>query len=263
VVEVTSESEFAALVQQSTSVPIVVDLWATWCGPCKQLSPILEKLAGEYGGRFILAKVDVDANRSIAQAFQVQSVPTVVAIVGGRPAPLFQGSAPENQVRAVIEALLAEAAKLGVSGTADPSGALPEPQLPPLHQEAFDAIERGDLDAAKAAYVKALAEAPADAAAKAGLAQVELLQRLQVAEGAPAGEEAADGGLAGVMAAADAAVAMGQPAEGFAQLLAALRAAGPEDKETLRLRLLDLFEVVGASDPSVAKARRELASALF
>jgi putative thioredoxin len=258
VTEIGSEAEFAALVRQSTTVPVLVDLWATWCGPCQQLSPVLEKLAGEYGGRFLLAKVDVDANPGIAAAFQVQSVPTVMALVGGQAMPLFQGAAPEAQIRQVLDALLQAAAQQGVAGTVDPAGAAPaEPPLPPLHQEAFDAIERGDLAAAQAAYTKALAEAPGDAAAKAGLAQVELLLRLEANDGGP------KVGLDAVLAAADAAVAGGDPADGFARLIAALRGAAPDDKEKLRLRLLDLFEVVGAGDPAVAKARRDLASALF
>ena len=121
--------------------PVVVDLWAEWCGPCKQLSPILEKVVIELGGRLVLAKVDVDANPQLAQAFRAQSIPMVVALVGGQPVPLFTGAVPEQQVREVFAQLLQLAAQNGVTGSIDvagdegaPADAEPvEPPLPPLH----------------------------------------------------------------------------------------------------------------------------------
>ena len=129
VVDVTEETFEAAVLQQSMTVPVVLDLWAEWCQPCKTLSPILEGLAAEYGGRFVLAKVDVDANQRIAQAFQVQSIPSVFAVIQGQPLPLFQGALPEPQVRQYIDALLAEAAKAGVAG-----GCHPRPTPRPLQR---------------------------------------------------------------------------------------------------------------------------------
>jgi len=118
VIDVTEETFQTEVIERSQQVPVVVDLWATWCGPCKTLSPILEALAAEYGGRFILAKVDVDAQPRIASAFQVQSIPSVFAIVGGQPMPLFQGALPEPQARQYIEELLKAAEQAGVAGTA-------------------------------------------------------------------------------------------------------------------------------------------------
>jgi putative thioredoxin len=274
VVDVT-EATFGDIVQQSMTVPVVVDLWATWCGPCKQLSPVLEKLAREYDGRILLAKVDVDANPQISQAFAVQSIPTVVAILKGQPVPLFQGAVPEEQVRQVFEELQRVAEANGVTGRVAGAGAgddgdqeageAEEPPLPPLHQEAYDAIERDDLDAAADAYRRALAESPADDLARAGLAQVELLRRtrgvdLNAARAAAAANPTdVDAGLL----AADLDVLGGHVEDAFARLVELVRATSDEDRERARAHLVELFEVVGSDDPRVLAARRALASALF
>lgn len=152
------------MLELSRTVPVVVDLWAEWCGPCKQLSPVIEKVVTELDGRVVLVKVDVDANPQLAQAFRAQSIPMVVGLVGGQPVPLFTGAVPEQQVREVLGQLLQLAAQHGVTGTVpreDGDGAETEPAkapLPPLHAEAFAAIEEGDYARAIAAYEKALAE---------------------------------------------------------------------------------------------------------
>ena len=103
--DATDES-FGEILELSRTVPVVIDLWAEWCGPCKQLSPILEKVITELAGRLVLVKVDVDANPQLAQAFRAQSIPLVVALVGGQPVPLFTGAVPEEQVREVFAQLL-------------------------------------------------------------------------------------------------------------------------------------------------------------
>ncbi len=269
------EAGFDAVLQQSLTVPVVVDLWAEWCGPCKQLSPVLEKLAVEYGGRFVLAKVDVDANPRIAQAFQAQSIPMVVALIKGQPVPMFTGAVPEAQARQVIDELLAVAAQNGVSGTvaveADPDGAQeppPEPPLPPLHAEAAEAFERGDYEAAAGAFTRALNENPADADAKAGLVQAELFARVSaipdavmtgLATAAAEDPSNVDAGLA----VADRDLFGGHVEDAFARLVDLVRVTGGDDRARVRTRLLQLFEVVGSDDPHVAVARTRLASALF
>ena len=271
VVDVTEETFAETVVQQSMTVPVVVDLWAEWCGPCKQLSPVLEKLAGEYEGRLLLAKVDVDANQQIAAAFQVQSIPSVVAVVKGQPVPLFQGAVPEQQVRQVFDELLRVAEANGVNGRVSaPSqpadDAEPEEQpLPPLHQEAYDAIERGDLDAAAQAYQRALVETPGDEMARAGLAQVELLRRTRGADLARAREDAAadPSDVDAALLCADLDVLGGHVEDGFARLVDLVRTTSGEERERVRSRLVELFEVVGTDDPRVLAARRALASALF
>ena len=116
VVEVTEATFQAEVIDRSFQVPVLIDLWADWCQPCKQLSPILERLAAEAGGTWILAKIDVDANPRISQALQVQSIPTVFAAIGGQLVPGFQGALPEPQVREFVDALVKAASQAGLSG---------------------------------------------------------------------------------------------------------------------------------------------------
>lgn len=127
---VTASTFDGLVIQRSMAVPVVLELWATWCEPCKQLSPILEALADEHDGRWVLAKVDVEAETQIAQAFQVQAVPSVFAIVQGQPIPLFQGAHPEAQVRQVIDQLLQVAATAG-GGVGAPSANTQLEDVPP------------------------------------------------------------------------------------------------------------------------------------
>src|SRR5580693_4706037 len=122
VFEVTEETFNEEVVLRSRSAPVIVDLWAEWCGPCKQLSPVLEKLANEAAGAWLLAKVDVDANPRLAQAFQAQSIPMVVAIIGGQMVDAFLGARPEAQIRQWLTQVLAVADQAGVQA-ADGSSA--------------------------------------------------------------------------------------------------------------------------------------------
>jgi putative thioredoxin len=270
VVDVTEADFQQVVVEQSMTVPVVIDLWATWCEPCKQLSPALERLADEYAGQFLLAKVDVDANPRLAQVFQAQSIPMVVAVVKGQPVPLFQGALPEQQVRAYLDELLRVAAANGVTGRLDADAPAEqegdvEAELPPLHQEAYDAIERDDLPAAKAAYELALVQDPADDLARAGLAQVSLLLRTQGADPqqARAAAAAAPSDPRAQLLVADIDLLGGHVEDAFARLVDTVRVTSGEDRELVRAHLVELFEVVGPTDPRVVSARRALTSALF
>lgn len=269
VVDVT-DATFGEILELSRSVPVVVDLWAEWCGPCKQLSPIIEQVTREQAGRVVLAKVDVDANPQIAQAFRAQSIPMVVALIGGQPVPMFTGAVPEEQVREVFAKLLEVAAQNGVTGSVPVGDAEPaeEPQeapLPPLHAEAFAAIETGDYARAISAYQRALAENPGDADAKAGLGQVRLLDRVQGLDLQQVREAAAAAPLdiEAQLRVADLDFAGGHVDDAFARLLELFSAVDTEQRAPVRERLVELFELLGAADPRVASARTRLASLLF
>jgi len=272
VVDVTDET-FQRLVEDSTRYPVVVLLWLPTDEANATLAQTLGTLAAQYQGRFLLGRVDVQAYPAVAAAFQVQGVPTVVAVLQGQPLPLFQGNASVEQIQGVLDQVLAAAEQNGVTGTV-PAGDGTQPEaegepaeepLPPLHQEAYDAIERDDLDAAVAAYTKAIKQDPSDALAKAGLAQVELLQRTSALQ-LQAARDAAAADPSDVDAALDVAdldLSGGKVDDAFGRLIDLVRTTSGDDRERLRKRLVDYFEIVGTQDPRVAAARRALANALY
>ena len=270
VVDVTEETFQAEVLERSLEVPVVVDLWAEWCGPCKQLSPVLERLAEAGRGTWVLAKVDVDANPRIAQAFGVQSIPMVIAVVGGQPLQLFTGALPEPQVRQTIDAMIdqlrdrmpgiaaAEQAAAGVG--AEP---VEEPE-DPRFLAAEDALERGDYAAAEAAYRQVLAVEPANEQATAALAQVRFLARAENADpSAIARADADPSDVDAQLAAADAELADNRVEAAFARLVATVGRTFGDDRDRVREHLVGLFELFPGDDPRVATARRALARALF
>jgi putative thioredoxin len=258
VIEVTEQTFQTEVLERSMHTLVVLDLWADWCGPCKQLSPVLEKLAAEGGGSWVLAKIDVDANPALAQALRVQGIPAVKAVFQGQLAAEFTGAMPESQVRQWLGAL-AEAV-----GRALPQGAdSPEPADPRL-DAAEQALERGDLDEATRRYEEVLAGDPGHPLAATALRQVALLRRISTAR--PDVVRTADANPDDVpaqLAAADVQLATGDVAGGLSRLVDLVRRSNGEQRDAARARLVELFAVVGESDPRVSKARRDLARALF
>ena len=268
VFEVTEETFNTDVVLRSRTTPVIVDLWAEWCGPCKQLSPVLEKLANEAAGAWVLAKVDVDANPRLAQAFQAQSIPMVVAVVGGQMVDAFLGAMPEAQVSQWLTQILAVADQIGVQGGEPPAegddGEAVD-DLPPALAAARDAMETGDLDAAARALEKALVDAPADPLAKSWLAQVNLMRRVSSVDPATASREAAASpdDIAAQLLMADFQMASGDAEQAFDRVLGVIKRTSGAERNTARLHLLDLFEVLPPNDDRVKKARTQLTLLLF
>jgi putative thioredoxin len=263
VIDVTEATFQAAVIDRSFQVPVLMDLWADWCQPCKQLSPILERLANEAAGQWVLAKVDTEANPRIAQALQVQSIPTVYAVIGGQLVPGFQGALPEPQVREFVAAVLQAAEQANLTG---PGGAMPPAEVPddPRFDAAEQALAQGDYDTAAKNYQSILDAEPGNTDAAVALRQIALLQRVDKLD--PASVAKADANPDDVgrqLAAADYALSAGDVDGAFARLLATLRRVRGDERDTVRDRLVEYFEILGPDDPRVAPARRALASALF
>jgi putative thioredoxin len=282
IIDVTDETFNTEVVARSRTVPVIMDLWADWCGPCKQLSPVLEKLALEANGAFVLAKVDVDANPQLSAALQVQSIPMVVAIVAGQVADGFLGALPEAQVREWLGQVMQVAEQLGLqpgaptAASADGQGAADEAQPRgaagpvdsgpgAMFAEAQEAMERGDLDAAAAAFHKVLDANPGDPVATMGLGQVGLIRRVETYDQAASRREAAsrpDNAEAQARV-ADIELAMGQIEDAFQRLLNTIKRTSGDERDKARKHLVSLFEIFPPRDPRVAKARSALSSLLF
>ena len=299
VIEVSEETFNTDVVERSRTVPIIMDLWAEWCGPCKQLSPVLEKLAAEAAGQWILAKVDVDANPQLSAALQVQSIPMVVAVLGGQLVDGFLGAMPEAQVRQWISQVLAVAEKMGMQLTAPaaadetdedaadddafaasavpagagPAGAVPAgpggrpdgPPVPAAYAEARAAMERGDLDGAAQAFEQELKQSPADPVAKTGLAQVNLIRRVSSYDQAQVRKAAAEhpDDVEAQSKVADIDLASGRIDEAFDRLLGVVRRTSGDERDKARVHLVSLFEILPPRDPHVNRARSTLSSLLF
>lgn len=266
IVQQVTDATFSVVLDLSSVVPVIVEFFGAGIQP--SLAPIVES----YGGRLALATIDGAANPQLAQAFQVQEVPTVAAVVGGRPLQLFTGMMPETELRKVLDQVLELAAQNGVTGTlpgveaGDGEAAEPEEEpLPPLHQEAYDAIIASDFPAAIKAYETAIAQNPRDQLAVAGLAQVSLLARLAGTAADAVRSSAASNptDLDAQLAVADLDVSGGHLDDAFSRLLDLFPTLDAAGKNTVRTRLLEFFEIAGAEDPRVVVARRRLTGLLY
>ncbi|WP_254811649.1 tetratricopeptide repeat protein [Streptomyces cavourensis] len=262
------------VLQRSAEVPVVIDFWAEWCEPCKQLGPLLERLAVEYNGRFLLAKVDVDANQMLMQQFGIQGIPAVFAVVAGQALPLFQGAAPEAQIRETLDQLIQVGEqRFGLTGIAvDPTASaeaapaeVPAGPYDALLEAAASALDANDFGGAVQAYKNVLTDDPGNPEAKLGLAQAELLGRVQSMDPAAVRKDAAEkpDDVDAQIAAADLDLVGGHVEDAFGRLVEAVRRTTGDERNTARLRLLELFEVIGPEDPRVTAARTALARVLF
>ncbi|AYV30015.1 Thioredoxin C-1 [Streptomyces sp. ADI95-16] len=265
------------VLQLSNEVPVVLDFWAEWCEPCKQLSPLLERLTVEAAGRVVLAKIDVDANQMLMQQFGIQGIPAVFAVVAGQVLPLFQGVVPEQQIRETLAQLVQVAEERfgliglqvdpGAEGAPAAAGAAAPPAGPydALLEAAVVALDAGDLGGAVQAYKNVLADDPANMEAKLGLAQAELLSRVQHVNPQAVREAAAANPRdpQAQIAAADLDLVGGHVEDAFGRLVDTVRVTAGDERDAVRVRLLELFEVIGADDPRVSAARTALARVLF
>jgi putative thioredoxin len=274
VVEVDASNLQEAL-GRTLHVAGVLVLWGSAYSATRELLDTVVKVAASLEGRVLVLSADLSRSPELLQAFQpllVQafgqpSVPATFGLLQGQPVPLFPGIQPESEVRAVIDQLLQAAVQNGITGRVElePVPGAETDELPPLHEEAFDAIERGDLAGAAAAYERALAENPKDHDAELGLAQVHLMQRTQGVDVAAARAAAAadphDVEAAALVADLD--VLGGHVEDAFTRLLDLVRATAGDDRDRARTHLLELFAVVGNHDERVRKGRTALMSALF
>jgi putative thioredoxin len=243
-----SEADFQQVViEGSKATPVVVDFWAEWCQPCKTLGPLLEKVTNEAEGSVRLAKVDVDANPRLAQAFGVQGIPMVIAFKDGRPVSQFTGAVPEAAVRQFIGQLTPPVVDEGV-----------------LAAEAL--ADNGDLAGAEAALTQLLAEQPTNLDAGLSLATllldrgasreaIEVLTRLSQTPDVKrllAAARLLDGGE----------VDLADPEAALPRLLEMVQEGG-DGREKARLQMIDLFDVLGPEHPVTLEYRRRLANALF
>jgi putative thioredoxin len=264
-----TDQNFGQFIDLSNRVPVLVDLFSARADASTALSPVLEKIVRRLGGRLVLVRVDVDANPQLVQGLQATTAPTVVVLIGGQPMPLFQGALPESQLTQVLGRVIEAAAQSGVTGQVVEDGsegeAAPEPELPPLHQEAYDAIGRRDYDAAIAAYRKQIAQSPNDREAVAGLAQVSLLARLdgKTLDGIRSAAAADPDSIDAALDVADLDLSGGHVADAFDRLLALFPSLDSDGRDLVRARLLEYFEIVGVADPLVTSARARLAALLY
>lgn len=265
-----SDATFGQIAPLSAVVPVIFDMWSARSEHSTEVSAILKQVTYELQGRVLLARVDVDNNPGLAQAFQIQAIPSVVAMITERPVPLFQGPVPEQEVREYFVRLIQLAEENGVVGRVsapDANGEVPppaEPQIPEAHLAAFEAAERGDYETAVREWELVLQKAPADARAKEALAQTKLLLRLSghTLENIRQDAAANPNDLEAQMRVADLDLSGGHIEDAFLRLLDMFAAANDEDRAVIRARLLEMFEVVGP-DPRVNAARGKLASLLY
>ncbi len=268
-----SEQNFQEVLEGSRTAPVLLSFESPSRSPeSVELADAIQTLSGEFEGRFLLGRVDIDALPQIAQAMQIPSVPLVVLVAQGRPMPLIQQLAPLEELREAIKQVLQQLTASGFTGRHQPrsgNGVVDEEtgeeQLDPRYVPAQEALERGDIDGAVAEYQRLVDSNPADTEAAAGLAMAKLLKRT---EGVDLNQARADAAASpddvdAQTLVADLDLLGGHVEDAFIRLIELVRRTTDKDRDAARTHLIGLFGAVGNDDPRVIRARRDLASALF
>ena len=257
---VTQENLVADFVSKSKEKVIILLCWSPRSGQSKEILEILGKLEQADKDAWLLGTVDVDAQPQVAQALQIKSVPVAIAIIAEQLMPLFESVPPADQVRLVINKLLELASQKGV-------GSAPEgPTEIPMEAEevaAFEAMEKGDYKAAQRSYEAWLKRKPNEQVAVIGLAQVNLMLRIEGIDPVLTLKNAKDDDLISQLMCADIEIASGNYEAAFDRLLRAVKAFSADERNKVKAHLISLFNLVDPTDPRLIKARSQLASALF
>lgn len=268
------EPNFQSTVEASMAAPVLFVFFSPTQHPASaQLADDMATLADEFEGRFLVGKVDIDAVPAIAQAMQVPSVPMVIAVIDGRPMPLFQDVLPLEELRAAMTQVIAQLTSQGITSRHQPRGVAAEapldedgePKVDPRYAPAQDALAAGDIDAAVAEYQKLVDANPADFEAAAGLAMAKVLARTQGVDGTAArsaAAEAPDDVEAQTMV-ADLDLLGGHVDDAFDRLVGLVQRCAGSERDAARQHLIGLFAAVGNEDVRVLKGRQKLANALF
>jgi len=266
------EQNFQETIQASMTAPVLIVFYSPSRMPeSATLANDIATLSGEFEGRFLAGLVDIDAVPAIAQAMQIPSIPLVLAVVDGRPAPLFQDALPLEELRTALTTVMQQLTAQGIAGRHQPRSAAAAdggedgPAADPRYAAAQDALGDGDIDRAVAEYQKLVDANPADTEAAAGLAMAKLLQRTQGVD-LNAAREAAAANPDDVDAqtlVADLDMVGGHVEDAFNRLIELVRRTSGDERDRAREHLLGLFGAVGNDDPRVLKGRQRLASALF
>lgn len=259
-IAVTQENLVSDFVSKSKEQVVVLLCWSPRSAQSKEILDILGKLESADKGAWLLGTVDVDSQPQVAQALQVKAVPIAIAIVAEQLLPLFESVPQIDQVRLVINKLLELASQKGVGQAPEVLAEIP---LEPEEQAAYAALEKSDFKAAKIAYESWLKRKPNEPAAVIGLAQVDLMLRVEGLDPELTLKSAKSDDLTSQLMCADIEIATGNNEAAFTRLLNVIRSFSGDEKEKAKLHLIQLFNLVNPSDPSLLKARNELASLLF
>lgn len=265
------EADFQDLATLSSQHPVIVEFHSPRDTSSAGLSRDLAELVNAAEGRYILARVDVDAEPRLAQALQVSAVPTVIALIGGQLAPLFEGGRSRDEISTLLDQVAQLAVGNGITGRAQPMAGTPEEEgdaeapLDPRFEAADEALQAGNYAVAVAEFDKLLAATPLDSEVIAGRAQASLLARSVDFDAATVVAEASSkpDDVSAQLDAADLEIIQGLSEAAFDRLLGLAATVGADDREVIRKRILELFEVVGRTEPTVLAARRRLSTVLF